>query len=368
MTGEVDDFVLIVRPVPMVEAWLLRHDGHSLDAPFAEAFSMGAHLRDNESFSGAGESSDLRAQIWLGPPLKRKASVVHTLAITAEPTTSNRVPTAITAEPSANQGDGSRTGAPPFCTLEGELELAPVGDSSTVFSLRGVFRLCEVPEDPASAVELDRMIRITVRAVLQRAAAYAEWTIPSGEASERSRLLAGSPRQRTSARQPEPSHGIEDRLEELDDETCRRLLAGASVGRVCTGTLLAPHATPVNFVFTGSSILFKSGGGTKLSAARLRAPVVFEVDDYDSLYHTGWSVVAHGRLREVTGPSYLEELERLAPEPWAGGLRSHLLRMTVDRLSGRRVVSRARQPLHLAETSPETPSEAVHSGALRPSA
>ena len=56
---------------------------------------------------------------------------------------------------------------------------------------------------------------------------------------------------------------------------------------------------PVNYVLDGDTIVFRTDPGTKLGAAG-RARASFEIDSVDREHRTGWSVVASGRLEEVT--------------------------------------------------------------------
>src|SRR6476659_864500 len=87
-------------------------------------------------------------------------------------------------------------------------------------------------------------------------------------------------------------------LEVLGRNECVSLLGRSSLGRlavVCEG---APLVFPVNFTLDGETIVFRTDAGTKLYGARA-GRVAFECDGIDSVYHTGWSVVATGRAEEV---------------------------------------------------------------------
>jgi hypothetical protein len=68
--------------------------------------------------------------------------------------------------------------------------------------------------------------------------------------------------------------------------------------------------------------------------------VAFEVDALDDLQHTGWSVVVRGTATEVEEPEELIELNRLLVEPWAGGAKSHYLRVIPATVSGRQIPGR----------------------------
>ncbi|MEZ5144423.1 MAG: pyridoxamine 5'-phosphate oxidase family protein [Acidimicrobiales bacterium] len=129
-------------------------------------------------------------------------------------------------------------------------------------------------------------------------------------------------------------------LDELDRDECLRLLATQSLGRLAVSRRLEPPlVVPVNYVVDGANLVFRSGYGTKLRSLAAR-PVSFQVDWVDPVTRTGWSVLAHGRAREIrqrdAGP-------RL-PEPWMPEDKPYLVRMAIHRVTGRRIV-RAEDPV-----------------------
>ena len=130
-------------------------------------------------------------------------------------------------------------------------------------------------------------------------------------------------------------------IERLDDDTCLSLLAGDVVGRlaVVTGTAAAA-IFPVNYVLDGDTIVFRTDPGSKFDAAG-RAGASFEIDSIDRARRTGWSVVASGRLEEVTqyDSTTLARLRQLPVDPWADGDKAHYMRLIPDRITGRRVGS-----------------------------
>lgn len=64
--------------------------------------------------------------------------------------------------------------------------------------------------------------------------------------------------------------------------------------------------------------------------------VAFEVDDFDTFDHSGWSVLIVGTCTEVPAGE-LAALEELRVHPWAHGERTHVVRITVEFVSGRRI-------------------------------
>lgn len=127
-------------------------------------------------------------------------------------------------------------------------------------------------------------------------------------------------------------------VEVLDHGECMRLLAGCEVGRVGVVEAGQPVILPMNYVAVGDTIVFRTGPGTKLRHAH-GSPACFEVDAIDTATHSGWSVLATGRLEEVTGydDAEVQRLRTLPVFPWADGARSHWLRLVIARLTGRRV-------------------------------
>ncbi|MBO0728806.1 MAG: pyridoxamine 5'-phosphate oxidase family protein [Acidimicrobiaceae bacterium] len=118
-------------------------------------------------------------------------------------------------------------------------------------------------------------------------------------------------------------------LEEISPDECWRLLAGERVGRLAVVMGHYPLVFPVNYTLDGRHIVFRTGVGTKLWSIQ-RSNVSFEVDDFDPDSESGWSVLARGVAHEVKSSN-------AAPEPWAPGVREHLVSVVVDSISGRRI-------------------------------
>ena len=126
-------------------------------------------------------------------------------------------------------------------------------------------------------------------------------------------------------------------LELLEEDECLALLARATVGRVGVTIGALPAIFPVNFALSDGTVVFRTGEGTKLAAATDQAVVAFEVDDWDPLEHTGWSVLAIGRVSVVDDPDEVARLHHLPLAPWADGTREHFVRMPIEFVSGRRI-------------------------------
>jgi uncharacterized protein len=132
--------------------------------------------------------------------------------------------------------------------------------------------------------------------------------------------------------------GPAGRVEVLDRETCLELLAADDIGRLAVVAGGAPLVVPVNYALDGEAVVFRTDPGAELDQGP-RARAAFEIDRFDRERRTGWSVVATGRLGEVTAydAAAHERVRRLAVDPWAGGDKAHWMRLVPDRLTGRRI-------------------------------
>lgn len=126
-------------------------------------------------------------------------------------------------------------------------------------------------------------------------------------------------------------------LEVLDEHECLALLATATLGRVAITTGALPTILPVNYRLVGSTVLFRTGRGTKLDAATANAVVAFEVDDFDPVGHTGWSVNLIGVARDLDAV-----LRNLTFDPteiprWAPTGDERVVAITAELVTGRRI-------------------------------
>jgi nitroimidazol reductase NimA-like FMN-containing flavoprotein (pyridoxamine 5'-phosphate oxidase superfamily) len=121
-------------------------------------------------------------------------------------------------------------------------------------------------------------------------------------------------------------------------EVCLRLLAADEIGRLAVVAGNTALVFPVNYALDGESVVFRTDPGTKLEYGP-RARASFEVDAFDRQRRTGWSVVATGRLEEVTryDAATFERVRQLAVDPWAGS-KAHWMRLVPDRMTGRRLI------------------------------
>ena len=125
----------------------------------------------------------------------------------------------------------------------------------------------------------------------------------------------------------------------LDIDGCYEHLAKTPVGRLGFIESAEPVILPVNFAIDGRSVVFRTGHGSKLSVAIMERPVCLEVDEWDALEHTGWSVLVKGIAQEVVDQESIDRFESLPVRPWSRpDLRSHWVRIVVEEISGRTIL------------------------------
>jgi nitroimidazol reductase NimA-like FMN-containing flavoprotein (pyridoxamine 5'-phosphate oxidase superfamily) len=145
---------------------------------------------------------------------------------------------------------------------------------------------------------------------------------------------------------------IEERtgLELLDRHECLALLERCSLGRIAVvDDDGRPLIFPVNFALDRDSIVLRTDPGTKLRRAA-RHWVAFECDGVDSVYHTGWSVLASGVAEEVHSAGEIADLARLPLALWSPRPKSTWVRIRPRVLTGRRIPPHGRPR---AEEAPE---------------
>jgi uncharacterized protein len=145
------------------------------------------------------------------------------------------------------------------------------------------------------------------------------------------------------ATMPAPARGDRHprraRWQELTRAECFELLATEHFGRVAMVDDRGPVVFPVHFVLDRHTVVFRTGSGTKLSAASLGRRVSFEVDRADPATRTGWSVLVRGEAVEVTDRAELTRLRALPLQAWAPGARDHYVRILPSALTGRQIVA-----------------------------
>lgn len=120
----------------------------------------------------------------------------------------------------------------------------------------------------------------------------------------------------------------------LDADQCWNLLAESVFGRLALSVEGEPEIFPINAYAHDGKILFRTGEGTKLSEIAVNGRVAFETDGFTS--KIGWSVVAKGTARILTGTSEIQAADQLPLKPWVPTLKMNYVEIDVQEVSGRR--------------------------------
>ncbi len=134
--------------------------------------------------------------------------------------------------------------------------------------------------------------------------------------------------------QTAPQQAVVREVEVLSPTRCWALLRESDLGRLAVVVGGHPEIFPVTYTVDHGTVVFRSAGGTKLDGA-IDHPVALEADAVDSADGTAWSVVVHGTARRVRGLH--DELDAMALplHPHHPGPKPHLVRIEVDRVTGR---------------------------------
>jgi len=124
-------------------------------------------------------------------------------------------------------------------------------------------------------------------------------------------------------------------LEVLSRAEALALLESREVGRLVYTRRALPAIRPVNYVVRGAAVLIWTGSSSSLGQAVRGAVVAFEVDAFDRVGRSGWSVVVTGTAQLVTDVARLARARLDGPVPWAPGVKEHLIRIPLTIVTGR---------------------------------
>jgi len=130
---------------------------------------------------------------------------------------------------------------------------------------------------------------------------------------------------------PEPA-GITS----LAPHECWQLLRTVSVGRLAVWVVDHPDIFPINFTVDHGTLVFRTGKGTKLTAALAGNPVAVEADGVDPATGIAWSVVIKGEASAIVAIADVLDSAGLPLFPWQEGRKDHFLRITPTSVTGRR--------------------------------
>jgi nitroimidazol reductase NimA-like FMN-containing flavoprotein (pyridoxamine 5'-phosphate oxidase superfamily) len=128
------------------------------------------------------------------------------------------------------------------------------------------------------------------------------------------------------------------KLHELSPPECWSLIAAGGVGRIGTSTDDGPVILPVNFIVDDETVVFRTTAYGLIGRIGPAAEIAFEVDHLDAAMREGWSVLLVGPMERVEDPDEAAAALGSADlEPWVGGVRNLVVRISPRRVTGRRI-------------------------------
>ena len=127
------------------------------------------------------------------------------------------------------------------------------------------------------------------------------------------------------------------RVIEMPAGECRDLMGSTLVGRVAFVDKDGPVVLPVNYVLDGNAVVFCTSSANTIGRHLDSGTVAFEVDEFDHVTQSGWSVLVRG-VATFVSPRELSRDEGLRPFTWADGVRTLVVRVTPLSVSGRRLL------------------------------
>jgi hypothetical protein len=125
-------------------------------------------------------------------------------------------------------------------------------------------------------------------------------------------------------------------LKELDEQECLDLLRDQRVGRFAWCAADGPVVLPVNYRFEDGRVVFRTSAHSELARHFSPGPAAFQIDAFDEYVLSGWSVLVRGRAELLEWDQLPDQDHR--PEPWASGARNVYVRITAEKVTGRRVL------------------------------
>ena len=123
-------------------------------------------------------------------------------------------------------------------------------------------------------------------------------------------------------------------MDTLTLSECNEYLRFGGVGVLAFCEASVPILRPVNFAMDEDAIVIRTGEGRIFEAAKRSESASFVISEIDRVEHAGRSVIVSGKLveRPVFG-----SLADIPLRPWAGSEKNHLIGLSIDRISGRRI-------------------------------
>ena len=132
-------------------------------------------------------------------------------------------------------------------------------------------------------------------------------------------------------------------LEPFGEEESWQLISPGGVGRIGYSGRFCPTILPVNFKVQDQALYFRTARHSTMEEdlhtgiAHADYKVAFQVDHFDEMAHTGWSVLVQGDVHPMESDEERAAASASGVETWVGGERDLFLRITPTRITGHRI-------------------------------
>jgi len=127
-------------------------------------------------------------------------------------------------------------------------------------------------------------------------------------------------------------------FEVLDRDEALALLAGGGLGRIGISSRALPMVLPVHYAVDNNRIVIRTYEGSTLSEATRNAVVAFEAEGPLEQSSPSWSVHVNGVANHVADDLQLGHHSNTALRRWSQDRQPHMVSISLDRVSGRRLV------------------------------
>ncbi len=129
-------------------------------------------------------------------------------------------------------------------------------------------------------------------------------------------------------------------LQVLDFDDCMARTRSTPIGRVAFRDRGDFAVLPVTHVVDRFTVAFRARWDSRLAEAVREDTVAFQVDDFDPVSRTGWSVLIRGVATTVDDDGECRHLEDLLDSPWEGAPEeSFWIRIRPEEVTGRELTT-----------------------------
>jgi nitroimidazol reductase NimA-like FMN-containing flavoprotein (pyridoxamine 5'-phosphate oxidase superfamily) len=127
-------------------------------------------------------------------------------------------------------------------------------------------------------------------------------------------------------------------LQVLSSDEAVALLASVQVGRIGISSRALPLVLPVHYALDRNRIVIRTHAGSTLSDATRDVVVAFEAEGPLEHSSPSWSVHVNGVATHVADEQRLDDAALECLPAWSLDQPSHVVTISIDRVSGRRLV------------------------------